>query len=309
MPRNGSGSYSLPSNSWNPPVNGASATPADFAALSDDIATALTASVAADGQTPMTGNLPMGNNRVTGMADATALTDAATAGQVQNGSLTYLTGVAGANTITASLTGLAAYGTGSVFRFIAAGTNTGATTLNINALGAKNIFVCGVAATSGQIVSGQVVEVVYDGTQFHLIGGSPVNGPSFSAYPSIATSLLSTVATKVLFGSVDFNYGGGYDGATSRFTPNVRGIYSIGASVRLSTTATMFLYVYKNGSLYREIGTTAQGANQQSSGWVDVSLNGSTDYVEIYCVQSAATQDNSTTAASTWFQGHFVRGV
>lgn len=66
MARNGSGGYALPINGWNPAVNGVSATPADWQALINDVAAAIQASVAADGQTPMTGNLQMGGYRLTG---------------------------------------------------------------------------------------------------------------------------------------------------------------------------------------------------------------------------------------------------
>ena len=72
MSRNGSGQYSLPVNSWNPATNGISATAADWQTLIDDVETALTASLAADGQTPMTGNLAMGNNKLTGLSAGTA---------------------------------------------------------------------------------------------------------------------------------------------------------------------------------------------------------------------------------------------
>ena len=70
--RNGSGTYSLPVNSWNPAVNAVSATAADWQSLIDDIETALTGSLAADGQTPVTGNLAMGNNKLTGLSAGTA---------------------------------------------------------------------------------------------------------------------------------------------------------------------------------------------------------------------------------------------
>lgn len=72
MSRNGSGTYSLPVNSWNPATNAVSATASDWQSLIDDVETALTASLAADGQTPMTGNLAMGNNKLTGLAAGTA---------------------------------------------------------------------------------------------------------------------------------------------------------------------------------------------------------------------------------------------
>lgn len=76
MPRNGSGTYTPPTNSWSPAVNGNSATPADFNSLRDDIASALSQSISADGQTPVTADIPMDNNKITGLAQGTASGDA-----------------------------------------------------------------------------------------------------------------------------------------------------------------------------------------------------------------------------------------
>lgn len=67
MPRNGTGGYSLPSNSWNPAINGVAATAADWQALINDVATAIQQSVSRDGQTTMTGSLNMGGFVVTGL--------------------------------------------------------------------------------------------------------------------------------------------------------------------------------------------------------------------------------------------------
>lgn len=67
MPRNGNGSYSLPNNSWNPAINGAAATAADWQNLINDVATAIQQSVSADGQTVMTGSLNMGGFVITGL--------------------------------------------------------------------------------------------------------------------------------------------------------------------------------------------------------------------------------------------------
>jgi hypothetical protein len=72
MSRNGSGGYSLPTNSWNPAVNGVSATPADWQNLINDVATAIQQSVSADGQTPVTGNINMNNNKLTALAAGNA---------------------------------------------------------------------------------------------------------------------------------------------------------------------------------------------------------------------------------------------
>ncbi len=80
MSRNGSGTYILPTG--NPVVTGTTITSNWANTTLSDMATALTGSVAADGQTPITGNLQMGGNKITGMADGTTATDAATYGQV-----------------------------------------------------------------------------------------------------------------------------------------------------------------------------------------------------------------------------------
>ena len=75
MSRNGSGVYSLPVNSWNPAINGVSATASDWQNLANDIAAALTQSLSADGQTPVTGNLPMTGNKLTWLGAGSATGD------------------------------------------------------------------------------------------------------------------------------------------------------------------------------------------------------------------------------------------
>jgi len=88
MSRNGSGTYTLPAG--NPVVTGTTISSTWANNTLTDIATALTGSLAADGQTTATGNLKMGNNRVTGLADGIASTDAATVNQIPSGALFLL---------------------------------------------------------------------------------------------------------------------------------------------------------------------------------------------------------------------------
>jgi hypothetical protein len=95
MSRNGSGTYTLPAG--NPVVAGTTIASTWANSTLTDIATALTGSVAADGQTPMSGNLTMGNNKVTGLANGTLSTDAVTYGQFINPTFTTLT-VSGTST-------------------------------------------------------------------------------------------------------------------------------------------------------------------------------------------------------------------
>jgi hypothetical protein len=67
-----------------------------------------------------------------------------------------------------------AYVQGQKHAFKATANNTGATTVNVNSLGVKNIFKktsAGVAACiGGEIENGDIVEIEYDGTQFQIVG-------------------------------------------------------------------------------------------------------------------------------------------
>lgn len=105
------------------------------------------------------------------MAAGTAAADAVRFSQLQSGSTnTYIT-AAGADTITGTVTPtLTAYATGQQFSFVAAGTNTTAVTLNIDGVGVKSVTRAGTTAlAAGDILTGQVAIVEYDGTQFQLL--------------------------------------------------------------------------------------------------------------------------------------------
>ena len=172
MAFNGSGVFSLVTG--NPVVSGTVISSTVHNNTMSDIATnGLTNCLVKDGQTAATGNLPMGTNRHTGCGAATALTDYSQAKQIIDGDLTELTSVSGTNTIAATgPLSVAAYVAGQNFNFIAAGNNTGATTININSIGAKAITKSGTTAlVSGDIKTGQVIPIVYDGTRFQIIGG------------------------------------------------------------------------------------------------------------------------------------------
>jgi len=69
MSRNGSGVYTLPNT--NPVVPGSTISTVWANGTMTDIAAALTGSLAADGQTPMTGNLNANNNKIVSLAEGT----------------------------------------------------------------------------------------------------------------------------------------------------------------------------------------------------------------------------------------------
>ncbi|USE79475.1 hypothetical protein NDR89_23070 [Cupriavidus gilardii] len=92
--------------------------------------------------------------------------------QVFDGSSNLLGSIGGtANAITATCpVPFTAYVNGQTFRFVAASTNSGAATININGIGAKAITKAGNAPlVAGDMPAGAVIEVVYDGTQFQMV--------------------------------------------------------------------------------------------------------------------------------------------
>jgi hypothetical protein len=79
MARNGSGTYN---RAVSPYTAGTIITAATVNSEMDDIATALTQSMARDGQSPAQANIPTGGFRLTGLGNAIASTDAAALGQI-----------------------------------------------------------------------------------------------------------------------------------------------------------------------------------------------------------------------------------
>ena len=73
---------------------------------------------------------------------------------------------------------------GVVFRFTPVAANTGAATLNVNSTGAKNITKPSpsgaVSLTGGELQIGQIVEAMYDGTNYQLV--SNLNGTASSIF-------------------------------------------------------------------------------------------------------------------------------
>jgi len=183
MSFNGSGTFQI-NTAGQPVVAGTVITATAFNALTADLATGLSTCVTKDGQTTVTANLPMGGNKLTGLGAGTLATDSARLSQVQ-GNISSLLGVSGIDTITGSGSPqVTAYTTGQMFWFVASGTNTGAATLNIDSLGAKSITRGTAALAAGDIISGSVALVVYDGTQFQLLSinrSIQVNGTIASA--------------------------------------------------------------------------------------------------------------------------------
>lgn len=140
------------------------------------------------------------------------------------------------------------------------------------------------------------------------------SGPVFSAYRNGSQSINTTTWTKVELNAETFDPDSQFDASTNyRFQPNVAGYYQINGAVNFSSTGTVQACgaaIYKNGAIasppsYSPI--TDTGAMTVST---LVSLNGSTDYVELYAhINSTGTLTIAGGADATAMSGHLVRAV
>jgi hypothetical protein len=153
-----------------------------------DIAAALTASIAADGQKTMTGALPMGNQLITSLGGAISETDAINLGDVRNEAYNIAVVGGTANAITLALTpALTAGRAGQRFKFKPASTNTGPATLKIDAQSANPILLGGEALTGGELRADTAYEVIDDGAgNYHIIGSSKSIGDGTVSLPGLA---------------------------------------------------------------------------------------------------------------------------
>ena len=102
-----------------------------------------------------------------------------------------------ANAQTLSLTPApAAYAAGMIIGFIVGTTNTGATTLNVNSLGTKNLFRDGAALAGGELVANELAIAVYDGTQFQVfLSGNTAASTTVSGIVELATNAEALAGT------------------------------------------------------------------------------------------------------------------
>lgn len=134
------------------------------------------------------------------------------------------------------------------------------------------------------------------------------NGPTFSVYKSGNQSISAGTNTKVTMTVEEWDTASGYDTTNSRFTPNVAGYYLISAAISLTSYANRYTAkLYKNGSLYKTLlNNTGNATNDDGlCGSVMVSMNGSTDYIELYVEGTNATTAQGG-ADQTWMQGCLI---
>ena len=151
----------------------------------NDLATGINSCINKDGSNAFTGAADLGSQKITALADGTAHTDGVNAGQIQDGGLIFqATDSGSANTYAIALTpAVTGYVAGQVFHFKAANASSGASTLNVNGLGAKNIKKKNdQAIAAGDIEEDAIVSVIYDGTSFQMLSQLGTSAGSMSSW-------------------------------------------------------------------------------------------------------------------------------
>ena len=141
------------------------------------------------------------------------------------------------------------------------------------------------------------------------------NMPAFSAYANSAQTITNNSWTKVQFNTETFDTASAFDSTTNyRFTPLVAGYYQINVIAGCTSASAIGITgvsIYKNGSgastLYGA-GSTSNYCSYSNSSIIY--LNGSTDYVEGYLLQSSgSSQSLITGVAASSFSGVLVRAA
>lgn len=140
----------------------------------------------------------------------------------------------------------------------------------------------------------------------------PYNFPVFSSYANAAQGLTTSVFTKVLFQVEDFDSNANF--ASSTFTPTVAGYYSIEGVLKVAGTSITRVAVglYKNGTEIMRLSDVPLASvatwmtNVVSSG---VSMNGSTDYLELWVFVVATGPSVAYNAATdtSRFSARYIR--
>ncbi len=181
MARNGSGVYTNPYPNF---VAGTVISSTEVDANNAAMGTALTGSIAADGQTTITGNLPMATYKFTGLGAGSASTDSANLGQVQAGAYIWcgtMGGAADAGTLSPT-PAITAYAAGQRFAWKAStNTNTGAMTIAISGLATIAAQSDRTALAAGDHVASDIYVGILDTTSTMQI--MKFSGPTAGSIP------------------------------------------------------------------------------------------------------------------------------
>ena len=185
------------------------------------------------------------------------------------------------------------------------GATSGYVELNAPAVAGSNTL----TLPNGNGSSGQVLSTDGSGA---LSWSDHDRGPAARATNSSSQSLADGTWTKLNVDTESFDTDGCF--ASSRFTPNKAGIYLFNAMAYLDYSAgspnRRGIRFYRNGSAYV---SDVQTSPSPSWGMVNLSamasMNGTTDYMEVYIYFSGATSGQVAASGLSVFEGFYVRPV
>ncbi len=129
--------------------------------------------------------------------------------------------------------------------------------------------------------------------------------PAFSATPNATLTPSASTDTKVLFQTETFDSDGTF--ASSTFTPNKAGYYQINCNLLCNNNGRVILYLYKNGSVYTRLVDHNSATLLTAMGSCLVSMNGTTDYLEMYIYMTGATRTVDSGISVSQFNGVGIR--
>jgi len=182
----------------------------------------------------------------------------------QNGQQIYAADAQANDTYVITLSpAITAYVAGQMFHFKANTLNTGASTLNVNGLGAKTIKKqFNQDTATGDILAGQIVTVVYDGTNFQMLSSAAsVTGGGWVKISSASASTSASIAFTGL-SSTYLQYKVELNGVTPDTNGvNFSAVFGTGAGPTYQTSA----YYWSNSGYFEGVGTgTDAGTNDAS---------------------------------------------
>ena len=173
-------------------------------------------------------------------------------------------------------------------------------------------------ATTDTLTNKSIAATQLTGSVAVANGGTGLTalGPAFSAKPSSNQTITNNTTTLVTLGTENFDTNSNF--ASSRFTPTVAGYYQFDLTVTEEMAANKDVLtiglLYKNGAEeMRSVDSGNMGAagERSCSFSVVLSMNGSSDYVEMYIYHADFTSTGSGTlkAIASRFSGALIRGA
>jgi hypothetical protein len=139
------------------------------------------------------------------------------------------------------------------------------------------------------------------------------SGPAFRAFRnSTSQSYTQNVFTKVQFNGETFDTDSCFDSTTNyRFTPTKAGYYQVQGTVEMTgATSAKQMALFKNGAIWGNLLYNTSLPSGIIAGGSDiVELNGTTDYIEIFVKDSAASPVIQPGTQNTFFSAAWLRSL